>query len=133
MNFVFISSNIENFNCTNSASDIFNILRINSFSTYAALHSYSPYDHQLIHITICNDVTCLCVVINYKSYKSPQSPKYGIKYDVSLTGLGIGINKMPDNILVTYSALDLPFTVTNESKRQNTMEFVAVIFGLLLT
>ena len=36
------------------------------------------------------------------------------------------------NTLLTYAALELPFEVTNESKRQNTMEFVAVIFGLLL-
>ena len=37
-----------------------------------------------------------------------------------------------DSRLITYSALELPFEVTNESKRQNTMEFVAIVFGLLL-
>ena len=62
----------------------------------------------------------------------PQEPTYCIKYDASLTGLGVGINHLPDNQLLNYAALQLPFTVTNESKRQNTMEFVAVIFGLLL-
>jgi hypothetical protein len=62
----------------------------------------------------------------------PQESTYCIKYDTSLTGLGFGIYHLPDNQLLTYAALQLPFTVTNESKRQNTMEFVAVIFGLLL-
>ena len=49
-----------------------------------------------------------------------------------MTGLGVGIYTLPSNELLTYAALQLPFNVTNESKRQNTMEFVAVIFGLLL-
>ena len=58
--------------------------------------------------------------------------EYCIKYDASLTGLGVGIYHLQDSRLITFAALQLPFHVTNESKRQNTMEFVAVIFGLLL-
>ena len=61
-----------------------------------------------------------------------QPAAYCIKYDASLTGLGVGIYTVPNSALLTYGALQLPFNVTNESKRQNTMEFVAVIFGLLL-
>ena len=62
----------------------------------------------------------------------PQPAQFCIKYDASLTGLGVGIYNVLNDTLLAYSALELPFQVTNESKRQNTMEFVAVIFGLLL-
>ncbi len=62
----------------------------------------------------------------------PQTAQFCIKYDASLTGLGVGIYNVLDDTLLTYSALELPFQVTNESKRQNTMEFVAVVFGLLI-
>jgi len=49
-----------------------------------------------------------------------------------LTGLGVGVNHLQDSRLLTLAALQLPFHVTNESKRQKMMEFVAVVFGLLL-
>ena len=58
--------------------------------------------------------------------------QYIIKYDVSLTGLGVGLYAVQDNQLLTYTALQLPFSVNNDSSNQNTMEFVAVILGLLL-
>ena len=57
--------------------------------------------------------------------------KFCIKYDASLTGLGVGVYNVSTDTLLTFAALQLPFEVNNESKRQNTMEFVAVIFGLL--
>ena len=59
----------------------------------------------------------------------PQVANYCIKYDASLTGLGVGIYDTNGDKLLTYAALLLPFEVTNESKRQITMEFVAAIFG----
>ena len=62
----------------------------------------------------------------------PQPAEYCIKYDASLTGLGVGLYRISDSALITYTELDIPFDVTNESKRQNTMEFLAVILGLLL-
>jgi hypothetical protein len=58
--------------------------------------------------------------------------QYIIKYDASLTGLGVGLYAVPDSQLLTYTALQLPFSVNNDSSNQNTMEFVAVILGLLL-
>ena len=66
-----------------------------------------------------------------ESFRSHDAA-YCIKYDASLTGLGVGIYHLHDSRLLTFAALQLPFHVTNESKRQNTMEFVAVVFGLLL-
>jgi hypothetical protein len=39
---------------------------------------------------------------------------------------------MSDDSLVTFAAVDLPFSVNDEARRQNTMEFIAIIFGLLL-
>jgi hypothetical protein len=37
-----------------------------------------------------------------------------------------------NNRLVTYTALQLPFNVDNDSSNQNTMEFTAIVLGLLL-
>jgi len=39
---------------------------------------------------------------------------------------------MNDARPMTFTATDLPFAVNNEARRQNTMEFIAIIFGLLL-
>ena len=61
-----------------------------------------------------------------------QPAQYIIKYDASLTGLGVGIYTVQDEQLLTYAALQLPFSVDNDSSNQNTMEFVAVVLGLLL-
>jgi len=61
-----------------------------------------------------------------------QPAHYIIKYDASLTGLGVGLYDIQENQLVVYTALQLPFTVDNDSSNQNTMEFVAVVLGLLL-
>ena len=36
-----------------------------------------------------------------------------------------------DDKLLVFAAVDLPFAVNSEAKRQNTMEFLAIIFGLL--
>jgi hypothetical protein len=62
----------------------------------------------------------------------PQPPQFIIKYDASLTGLGIGIHSALNDEIFLFTALQMPFALTNESKRQNTMEFVAVVLGLLL-
>jgi hypothetical protein len=61
-----------------------------------------------------------------------QSATYIIRYDASLTGLGVGLYEVMNNRLVLYTALQLPFDVENDSSNQNTMEFIAVILGLLL-
>jgi hypothetical protein len=47
----------------------------------------------------------------------PQNAKFCIKYDAPLTGLGVGIYNVLNDTLLTYAALELPFQVTNESKR----------------
>ena len=39
---------------------------------------------------------------------------------------------MDDDRLVNFAATDLPFAVNNEARRQNTMEFIAIVFSLLL-
>jgi len=61
-----------------------------------------------------------------------QTAQYIIKYDASLTGLGVGLYAVNGNELITYAALQLPFSVDSDSSNQNTMEFIAVILGLLL-
>jgi len=61
-----------------------------------------------------------------------QPAQYIIKYDASLTGLGVGLYAVQDERLISYAALQLPFSVDSDSSNQNTMEFVAVVLGLLL-
>ena len=51
-----------------------------------------------------------------------QPAQYIIKFDASLTGLGVGL----------YAGLQLPFSVDSDSSNQNTMEFVAIVLGLNL-
>jgi hypothetical protein len=61
-----------------------------------------------------------------------QPAQYILKYDASLTGLGVGLYDIQENQLVVYTALQLPFSVHSDSSNQNTMEFIAVVLGLLL-
>ena len=62
----------------------------------------------------------------------PQAPQYTFKYDASLSRIATGVYTAESDLLLTFAAVDLPFNVTNEARRQNTMEFVAIVFGLLL-
>ena len=62
----------------------------------------------------------------------PQQPQYCFKYDASLFRIAVGVYATETDSLVTFAAVDLPFDVNNEARRQNTMEFIAIIFGLLL-
>jgi hypothetical protein len=60
----------------------------------------------------------------------PKDPFYW--YDASLDRIAVGVFLMSDDSLVTFAAVDLPFVVNDEARRQNTMEFIAIVFGLLL-
>ena len=62
----------------------------------------------------------------------PHVPKYCFKYDASLERIAVGVFLLSNDDLVTFSALNLPFMVNDEARRQNTMEFIAIVFGLLL-
>ena len=62
----------------------------------------------------------------------PQAPLYCFKYDASLTRIAVGVYTSVTDELLIFAAVDLPFAVNNEAKRQNTMEFLAIVFGLLL-
>ena len=62
----------------------------------------------------------------------PQHPQYCFKYDASLFRIAVGVYTADTDLLLTFAAVDLPFVVNNEARRQNTMEFIAIIFGLLL-
>jgi hypothetical protein len=46
--------------------------------------------------------------------------------------IGVGLYAVQDIRLITYTALQLPFNVDSDSSNQNTMDFVAVVLGLLL-
>jgi hypothetical protein len=62
----------------------------------------------------------------------PQEPGLCFKYDASLYRIAVGIYSACSDDLITFAAIDLPFVVNNEARRQNTMEFIAIVFGLLL-
>ena len=117
-------------------------------SAFVAIHIHSSCHHKAasyLDTTKCfstiryHDVARICAVIdrqpkNYRdrwNHSDQRRKKFCIKYDASLTGLGVGLYNVSTDTLLTFAALQLPFEVNNESKRQNTMEFVAVIFGLL--
>ena len=65
------------------------------------------------------------------SFRS-QTPQYCFKYDASLLRIDVGVYSAESDLLLTFAAVDLPFAVNNEAHRQNTMEFIAIIFGMLL-
>ena len=62
----------------------------------------------------------------------PQDSVYCFKYDASLERIAVGVFLVGTDELVTFSAVNLPFKVNDEACRQNTMEFIAIVFGLLL-
>ena len=62
----------------------------------------------------------------------PTSPTYCFTYDASLWKVAVGLYSSTTGQMLSYAALALPFVVSNESRRQNTMEFIAIVFGLLL-
>jgi hypothetical protein len=59
----------------------------------------------------------LLLIANPSRLSRPMEPfrhqpaQYIIKYDASLTGLGVGLYAVQDNRLLTYAALQLPFSV----------------------
>lgn len=112
------------------------------------LHSLSSgyvYPHAKIHLSILaqSDIMMwrafvLLLIANPSNLSRPmesfrrQQAQFIIRYDASLTGLGVGLYQVQNNRLVIYTALSLPFSVGNDSSNQNTMEFTAVVLGLLL-
>ena len=111
------------------------------------LHSLSSgyvYPHAKIHLSILaqSDIMMwrafvLLLIANPSKLSRPMESfrrhqAIIIRYDASLTGLGVGLYEMQNNRLVIYTALSLPFSVGNDSSNQNTMEFTAVVLGLLL-
>jgi hypothetical protein len=62
----------------------------------------------------------------------PQAPQYTFKYHASLSRIATGVYTADSDLLLTFAAVDLSFNVTNEARRQNTMEFLAIVLGLLL-
>ena len=62
----------------------------------------------------------------------PKDSTYGFKYDAALDRIAVGVFLISNDTLLTFAAVDLPFQVNNEARRQNTMEFIAIVFGLLL-
>jgi len=62
----------------------------------------------------------------------PTPPTYCFTYDASLWKVAVGLYSSATGQMLSYVALALPFVVSNESRRQNTMEFIAIVFGFLL-
>lgn len=64
-----------------------------------------------------------------------DEPTVVFRYDASLTQLAVGVyrrDKDGSEELLRFAAHDLPFRVDNDSGRQNTFEYMAVLLGLSL-
>lgn len=62
-------------------------------------------------------------------------PEYSIHYDSSLTGVGVGLgyaSSRPDDLttLIGVGSVSFPFLLRQNSKYQNTVEFIAVVLGV---
>ena len=72
----------------------------------------------------------------YKRISSfrPRTPTFELHYDASLTQIAVGLYTYPGDsrVLKAFTAPMLPFTVSSDSSRQNTCEFLAVVLGLVL-
>ena len=136
------------------------IQRIASLTSRASLLSrhMRPYTHELHqitsgydqpHIRIKMTVQAQSDIIMWRSFVlvlvaqpsklsrtmesfRPQVPQLCFKYDASLWRIAVGVHCSITDQLLTFAAVDLPFEVNNEAKRQNTMEFLAIVLGLLL-
>ena len=143
----------EGISSTDSTSCVFSFSHIATQQTYATLHSRTTCHYKRIfstpHQSIALTLQAQTDIIMWRSFVllliaqptklsrsmesfRPQAPQYCSKYDVSLTRIAVGIYTSDSDDLLTFAAVDLPFPVNNEARRQNTMEFLAIIFGLLL-
>jgi hypothetical protein len=64
----------------------------------------------------------------------PSEPAISIRYDASLTQLAVGVyeSEHGSESLLRFAALHIPFPTSEDSSRQNTYEYLAVVLGLLL-
>ncbi len=63
---------------------------------------------------------------------SYQVPSYKISFDASLQGIGVGIYRVNDNSLLKVTSYPFPFSLNDESRFQNTVEFIAILVGIWL-
>lgn len=81
---------------------------------------------------------CLLCLLNFddKSYSRSldsfisQKPNYRISFDASLKGIGVGITDITSGELISIASYEFPFDLHEQSKYQNTVEFIAVVIGI---
>lgn len=61
---------------------------------------------------------------------SYTEPTYKISFDSSLTGIGVGIYRVGDNSLLRVTSYAFPFSLVEESRYQNSVEFIAIVVGM---
>ena len=78
----------------------------------------------------------LCMLdFNYTTYRrsiisfSDLPPAYKICFDASLTGVGVGIHTVDNDKVLSVTSYPFPFSLDDESKYQNSVEFIAVVVG----
>ena len=64
----------------------------------------------------------------------PFAPTFELHYDASLSQIAVGLYFAPGSTrtLQRFAALILPFPVSNDSSRQNTCEYLAIVLGRLI-
>jgi hypothetical protein len=148
---ILISPYRQNFDLAHTTISVIIIASIYFVTAYASIYTYFALAYKRIclpagkdpslHLSSVrhNDVASICTLTHCHTNPSKlsrpmdsfrhQPAQFIIRYDASLTGLGVGLYQMPNNRLVIYTALQLPFSVDNDSSNQNTMEFTAVVLG----
>ena len=61
---------------------------------------------------------------------SNNAPDYKISFDASLTGVGVGVYRIHDNKLLGVTSYHFTFHLGDDSKYQNSVEFIAVLVGM---
>lgn len=56
-------------------------------------------------------------------------PLYKISFDASLTGIGVGVTLLTNNTLMYVTSYQFQFALHEESRYQNSVEFIAVVVG----
>jgi hypothetical protein len=70
----------------------------------------------------------------------PRQPRGIVGFDASLQNVSVGVSRKvirrgsPTALrqLVAFTSLDLPFPTTTDARRQNTLEFIAGLLGMLI-
>lgn len=108
---------------------------IKGFRNRSVSKSVSPFGRSAVLIwryLLCMlDFNCTTYSRSIISF-SNTVPTYKICFDASLTGVGVGIHTVDQNEVLCVTSYQFPFSLDDESRYQNSVEFIAVVIGFWL-